>query len=201
MIGHSVAFLDEENLEYHWLFASGTSTTLNKEYVYDLRRWKWYEIVRGTGKQLQTGFTVHDVAGNAYTYGTIDTGYMERLEYGNDFDGSSIVHTFQLGDIALADNPLYETRASYVNLSMIAKSTTTALVNYTHYVDTKLAGVTSTMSPVSAGRRISNVVTNINSEPGVFHSPKFTMTTNNETIGFEPLYMGYFYKMEREHLR
>jgi hypothetical protein len=199
-IADSVGFIDHENLEYHWLFASGTSTTLDKEYVFDLRRWKWYEIVRGTGKQLQHGFKVTDTYGNNYNYGTIDTGYVERLEYGNDFDGGSIVHTVQFGDIAFADIPLYETRAQYVNLAMAAKSTTTNLVNYTHYVDTSLTGTTITMSPVSTGKRVANVVANINSIPGVFHSPKLVMTTSNEAIGFEPLYLGYFYKIEREHL-
>jgi hypothetical protein len=199
-IADSVGFIDHENLEYHWLFASGTSTTLDKEYVFDLRRWKWYEIVRGTGKQLQHGFKVTDTYGNNYNYGTIDTGYVERLEYGNDFDGGNIVHTVQFGDIAFADIPLYETRAQYVNLAMAAKSTTTNLVNYTHYVDTSLTGTTITMSPVSTGKRVANVVANINSIPGVFHSPKLTITTSNEAIGFEPLYLGYFYKIEREHL-
>jgi hypothetical protein len=200
MIDKSVGFIDQENLEYHWLFASGTSTSLDKEYVFDLRRWKWYEIVRGTGKQLQFGFKVTDTYGNNYNYGTIDTGYVERLEYGNSFDSGNIVHTFQLGDIALAEIPLYETRAQYVNLAMVAKSTTTNLVNYTHYADTSTSGTTITMSPAATNKRIANVVANINSPIGVFHSPKLAMTTSNEATGFEPLYLGYFYKVEREHL-
>jgi hypothetical protein len=200
MIDKSVGFIDQENLEYHWLFASGTSTTLDKEFVFDLKRWKWYEIVRGSGKQLQHGFRVTDSYGNNYNYGAIDIGYVERLEYGNSFDGGNIVHTFQLGDIALAEIPLYETRAQYANLSMVAKSTTTNNITYTHYVDTETSGTSFAMSPVVAGKRIANVVYNINSKPGVFHSPKFTMTTNDEATGFEPLYLGYFYKVEREHL-
>jgi hypothetical protein len=200
MIDKSVGFIDHENLEYHWLFASGSSETLDKEYVFDLRRWKWFEVVRGSGKQLQTGFKVTDAYGNNYNYGTLDTGYAERLEYGNSFDTDNIIHTVQFGDVVLADNPLFETRAQYSNLAMVAKSTTTNLVSYTHYVDTSLTGTTITMTPVASGKRISNVVANINSVPGVFHSPKFVMTTNNETVGFEPLYAGYFFKVEREHL-
>jgi hypothetical protein len=201
MLAKSVGFIDHENLEYHWLFASGSSTTLNKELVFDLRRWKWFEIDRGTGKYLQVGFKVTDTYGNNYCYGAIDTGYIERLEYGNTFDGDSIVHTFQLGDIAFADNPMFETRAQYANLAMVAKTTTSNSVTYTHYVDTATSGTAYTLSPASSGKRVANVVTNINSIPGVFHSPKFSMTTNNETVGFEPLYIGYFYKVEREHLR
>jgi hypothetical protein len=200
MIDKSVGFIDNENLEYHWLFASGTSTTLDKEYVFDLRRWKWFEIVRGSGKNIQCGFRVTDSTGNNYNFGTIDSGYVERLEYGNDMDGGNIVHTLQLGDFALADNPLYETRAQYANLVMVAKTTTTNSVTYTHYVDTETTGTAFTMSPVSANKRIANVAYNINSKPGVFHSPKVAMTTNNEAVGFEPLYIGYFYKIEREHL-
>ncbi len=201
-IADSVGFIDQQNLEYHWLWASGTSTTLDKEYVFDLRRWKWYEIVRGSGKQLQTGFPVVDTLGNTYNYGTLDTGYIERLEYGNDFDGGNIVHTMQLGDIPLGDNPLFETRAQYLNLTMMAKTTTTNTVSYTHYVDGATSGSTPiTLSPVASGKRIANVVANINSLIGVFHSPKFTITTNNESTGFEPLYIGYFFKVEREHLR
>lgn len=36
MIDKSQGFFDEENLEYHWMFAVGTSTVINKEVVYEV---------------------------------------------------------------------------------------------------------------------------------------------------------------------
>ena len=87
-----MGWVDPEKMEYHWLFASGTAaTTLNTEMVYDIARNKWFEIDRTV--DLQCGVLVHDTYGNSYNYGFLDTGYMERLEYGNPtVDGVTLTH-------------------------------------------------------------------------------------------------------------
>ena len=185
-IGDSVGFIDPINNEYHLLIASGTAaTTLNTELVYDIHRNKWFEIDRTV--DLQCGVLVRDTDGNSYNYGFLDTGYMERLSYGTDFDGNDIVHTVQTGDFSLADLA-YETQLRKVKLITKAKTTTSNSVSCTHYADSCTTGATAkTMSPARSGYRLAipEFSHRLNAYP--FHSLKYTMTTNNETIGFEPL--------------
>lgn len=199
----SVAFFDENNLEYHWLFANGSSTTLNKELVYNLRYQKWYEIDRNTGKALQFGFTVTEDSGDRINYGTIDTGYMERLENGTAFDGSDIVHELHTGDMALAKNSITtQTELRNIKLIAIAKSTTTNDITLTHYGDSSTTGTSYTdLSTSNSGFRLIDVTRSLGSGPRTFHSIKFNMTTNDETIGFEPLFIGLAYKTVRLNLR
>jgi hypothetical protein len=98
----SVGFVDEEKREYHWLFSDGASTsrTLNREFVFDLERFKWFEIDRGTAKNLQCGFPVYSENGDTFTYGCLDTGHMYRLENGTTMDTVDIVHTLWTSDFA-----------------------------------------------------------------------------------------------------
>ena len=196
-VGDSEAFVDDVNQEYHWLFASGTSTTLDREFVFDLKRQKWYEVDRGT--DLQVGIEVEDTSGNEYTYGGIDTGYLERLENGTDFDGTDITHELFLGDIAPEkDTVSLDTTVRGIRLHMIAKANTSNEVAVTHYGDTKTAGTSlDAMSPISSGKRIANVLKGCKKGPYNYHGFKFTMATNDETIGFEPIFVSLFYKIDR----
>jgi hypothetical protein len=183
-IGDSVGFVDPTRQEYHLLIASGTAaTTLNTELVYDIARNKWFEIDRTA--DLQCGVTVHDTDGNAYIYGFLDTGYMERLENGTQFDGTDIVHTVQFGDIALG-GLAFETRLSALSLLAVAKSTPSN-VTFTHYSDTNTSGVDKTMSQVNSGYRVTMPGFTDKFDADPFHGFKFTITTSAETIGFEPL--------------
>jgi hypothetical protein len=185
MIGSSVGFVDPKRQEYHLLIASGSAaTTLNTELVYDIARNKWFEINRSA--DLQCGVTVHDTDGNSYTYGFLDTGYTERLEYGTDFDGTDITHTVQFGDLPLGGLAT-ETRLDWMRLITVAKTTTTSDITMTHYADTATASTTKTMDPTNSGYRIAepDFDDKLNGDP--FHSFKFEITTDNESIGFEPL--------------
>jgi len=195
-ITDSTGFVDEQNQEYHWCFASGSSTTLNEEWVYDIRRQKWYNADRGTGNYLQCGIEVTDTNGNNYCYGAIDTGYLERLENGTDFDGTDIVSTMELSDFPLVD---YGTRATLrqILLHMVAKSTTSNSLSVTHYVDSSTSGDSYTMSPSTSGKRIASVTQDIGKN-GVLHSTKFEMTTDDETVGFEPVKAMYFYEYKSQ---
>jgi hypothetical protein len=188
MVGDSVAEIDPVNMRYHWKFVSGTSaTSLNKELVYDIKRNKWFEIDRGTAKDLQNLTLVQDTNGNNYIYGFLDTGYMLRLEYGTSFDGVDITHVFQIGDIApmgLAAETMLET----AKLITVAKTVTANSATLTHYADGATSGTDITMSPARTGYRIAQPLdTNQKLLGDPFHSFKCSMTTNNETIGFEPL--------------
>lgn len=197
---NSTGYVDHEKFEYHWSFVSGNATTLNKEMVYDIRRQKWFEIDRGTGNYLQVAFNVKDVNGYEYSYGGIDTGYIERLENGNDFDGTAIVHMFQTGDISLA-SLMYTTIIRKVKMLFTAKTVTTNNATLTHYGNTSTSGTAITaMSPVSSGNRVADIIKGSNLGKHVLNSFKGAMTTNNETIGFEPIAIGVFYEDSGEDL-
>ena len=187
MIGDSIGLMDWSNQEYHWKFASGSSATgLNTELVYDLKRNKWYEINRGTGMDLQCGVEVQDTDGNQYDYGFIDTGYMERLEYGTTFDGNSIAHTMYFGDFA----PLglaFITQLDHLKLITMAKTTTTQDVVCSHYSDTLSTSSDKTMDVTKTGYRVTNPAFDDKLQGAPYHSLKFTTTTNDEACGFEPI--------------
>ncbi len=185
-VGDSVGFMDEDKQEYHWLFASGTSaTTLNTELVYDIIRNKWFEIDRTSGMDLQCGVSVQDTYGNQYTYGFIDTGYIERLEYGTDFDGNDIVHTFETGDFAPLGRA-YISQLDHLKILTVAKTTTTNNITCSHYTDTSSTATTHTMSPARSGYRIAKPHFDDKLQADPYHALKFTITTDNETCGFEP---------------
>lgn len=193
MASKSVAFYNDFHGEWHWLFASGTSTTLNKELVFDIRNAKWFEIDRGS--YLQAGVTVSDTNGNRYNYGFLDSGYMERLEYGNTFDGTSIAQTFTLGELALGKSLFDETQVRAISLIGKVKANTTNSISYNHYIDgcsTANKSVTD-MSPLKSGFGISLGKSSLGNGWGVFHSMSFSLTTSNETYGFEPYSLGVLY--------
>lgn len=202
------AYVDRNLMEYHLLVAltTGTVTELDAEFVLDMRRWKWFKIDRGTGKRLQCAVNVVDSYGNNFDYGFIDTGYMERLENGTDFDGNAIVSTLQTGDFPLIENDVMsETSIKAIVPVMVAKTVTAEDVTLTHYIDSATTGTAYEADPTNAGKRLvfSPVVDSSgkmpNTLPGLFHSIKLSITTNNEVEGLAPLLLGIYYEKVREH--
>ena len=199
------SFFDSKNQEYHFLFATGSSTVLNKEWSFDLRRKKWFEVSRGTGKALRSGWSVQDSYGNKYVYcGTTD-GFIERLENGTAFDGNAIVHTLWTNDSPLptSNNPAtcnYVTTIRFLRLIAKTKNTSTNKVTMTHYGDGQATGtaVSSAISQAST-RRIYRFKQSLGQD-SVFHSLKLTVTTNNEQVGFEPLILAGLYEFTREDI-
>ncbi len=201
-VGDSYSFWDTSNglYEYHWCFAAGTSTTIDTEMVYDLRRQKWWEADRGSSNRLQCGLPVTDTNGAHYSYGCTDNGFLERLENGTAFtgDGSSITYTMEFGDIMPAGYPMYDTVIRYVRLSTVAKETTTNSTTVSHYADMNNTENDITMSMSRSGYRVASPVNSIGSflwPKAGFHRLKFVTVTNDETIGFEPLWVSGFYKV------
>lgn len=191
VIASNEGFYDTKLQEYHWLFASGNSTTINKEFVYDIRRKKWFEIVRGAGKILQHGIEVSDSSGNTYCYGFIDTGYMERLETGKTFDGSSIAHSMIFGDMPL-DDTWRSTKIRAVELIALSKSATGKTVTLTHWSDTSSTSQTLSMSLTKTGYRVSFPILSEQCQSmgdAIFHRFGFSVSTNDEDTGFEPIQM------------
>ena len=205
MVPYEFSFVDEEMMEYHWLWASGSSTSLDKEYVLDLQEWKWYEIDRGTGNYLQCGVTVNDSSGNKYNYGLLDSGYTERLEYGATMDGGSLISTMEFGEIVPSDNVVMLNTMAMVNLICVPKATDTSVV-MTHYLDGLLAtgtpsGTDYTFTISDSTHAYANVMKDVFSKPAIFHRMKFVHTSTVETKGFEPLYLNVYSQKSRLHTR
>jgi len=196
-IDESFSFVDVENQEYHWCFTK--TDFADQEYVLDYKTiMKWFDINRPS--PLQYGIEVKTTTGATYTYGFIDD-YILRLEHGNNFDGDAIVQTLHFGDIALNGNHVtLETTAEYHNLITTAKSTTEN-ITITHYGDSSTTGNTFTLSPVKSGYRTVRGSHHETFGAHIFHSWKFTISTDDETVGFEPLFFSCLYKHGRQYTR
>ncbi len=187
--------VDPRRSEYHWIIPGVA------EWVYDIRRKKWFEIVRGAGNYLYGAFPVWDANGVSHFYGFDHGGYMYRLENGTAFDGDAIAHTLQFGDIAPHEGSV-TTRTEFMGIRLIgkAKTTTTQTVAVTHYGDSSTTAsvpAISNMSMSNSGKDLFDVYRPVGAGNWryVFHSPKFTVSTSDETIGFEPVFaaIGYRY--------
>lgn len=200
----SYGWFEVENGEhnYHWCFVSGSNTACDKEWVFDLRRQRWYEIVRGNGKAIQGGAMMVDNNGNIYNYAFIDSGYVERLNNGTTYDGNDIDYTLELGDEFPVNDINILTSLDSVRLSTVSKTNTSNSILCYHYGDTKTAATVDseagtsfyTLSTKKTGQRVAFPFKRINTPPHMCHRLKFTISTNNENVGFEPLYVGGFYK-------
>lgn len=205
MVKYEYSFVDEEKMEYHWLWASGTSTTLDKEYVLDLQEWKWYEVSRGTNNQLQCGAVVNDTDGNKYTYGFLDSGFTERLEYGAKMDAANLVSTMEFGEIVPSDSIVMFSTLAMVNLICVPKATDSSVV-MTHYLDGlhssgTPSGTDYTLTISDSTHSYANVMKDIFSKPAILHRTKFVHTSTAETKGFEPLYLNIYSQKTRLHTR
>lgn len=182
----STAFVDAALGEYHWCVAS-------REFVLDYRRRGWFEVIRGTGKTLQCGVSVLDTNGAPYTYGFIDTGYMERLENGTDFDGTAIAATMQLSDLAFSGDPLLESTLHSIKLLCKQKALSGATITGTHYADTNATGTALTLSATKAGYRVADPIDQALYGPAIWHGLKFAVSSTDETVGFEPIALAVEY--------
>lgn len=197
------AFYDAKRFTYHIQIATGSSTTLNEEWAYDLTRRKWYQVNRGT-KYLSCGFEVEDIIGNKYVYGGTDDGYLERLEYGNTFDGVNIVYKCRLPD-GLLDSKvkslMYQTEVRRIKLTGKANSTVTKVI-IRHYAEGSTTASIPAIPVIDqniSGKRIYQVGRSVTLK-AVFHSFEFEISTNDVSGGFYPLYVSGFYRVIRENL-
>lgn len=198
MISQSTAFFDEVNREWHWLWASAGETTLNKEYVFDVIRKKWYTVDRGTGNRLQLGVSVMDTNNNRYTYGATTDGYIKRLENGQTFDSTAITSSFKTGDAPLSGWG-YMGRIRTIKPIFKSKNTTTNDLQLSYYGDTgSTALATLTFDVTDATHRVKQMPESIAKGDFTFHSFKQSMTTSDEDCGHEPIGIAVLYKDTRE---
>lgn len=201
-IAKSVGFYDPSKEEYHWLFndTTGSGSYLNKEFVFDMRHHGWFEIIRATDR-IHCGFPVLDTNGNQYNYGGTGDGFLMRLENGKTFNGSAIDYTAWLGGIPLTgESIMHETKIKATKLIQVAKTVTVNNTSLDIYPDGSATPVNMTFSPVRTGYRIADVLKKPNVPVAIYYSLKFTMSTSDETIGFEPLQCAIWYQVIREDL-
>jgi hypothetical protein len=179
---------------YVWCIQGSTT------WRYDLKRKKWYEVPQTASTRLYGVFNAIDSNGVACLYGYGNTGYVWKLDSGTTFDGDNIVCTFQTADIAFEGNYISrETFVRGVKLVQVAKNTTANSVTLTHYGDTATAGNTiETYSPAASGKRLLDRYTSKRFGPHIFHSIKGTLTTDDETTGFEPIFLSVMYEFAKQ---
>lgn len=192
-IDKSYSFYDPLKKCYHWLFAADTSTSLNREYVYDIIRKKWFKVDRGTGNYLQCGCYAIDIYGNSTTYGCLDTGYLEQLDVGNTFDGTDITSTFRLADKPLYDTMFLESDLRYVKIVGICKTTTGTFTLY-WYGDTATTGTSlGTVDQSQTGYRTYQRTYGINQRK-IFHGIGGVCVAGDNFHSCEPLALSYMFK-------
>jgi hypothetical protein len=181
------AFYDPILSEYHMIVPG------SYEYVWDTKRNKWFQVVRGT--ELYGGAPVADTNGYRYCYGYNNAGFVMRLENGTSFDGTAIAHTLRTGDMALPDGSIMEwAQINWFTLIAKAKTVTAQTVAMVYYNDTQTASYgATTVSPARSGYRLINTVIHNKDVMSTFHGFQFSISTTDETTGFEPMYLGVRY--------
>lgn len=144
---------------------------------------------------LQTSFKATDTVGNIYYYGATNSGYMHRLEHGTHMDGSEIAYSLWTGDIAPdKNNAQMITNLRKFKYVGVSKTTTPNNVTVNHYADTSTSATnTFTLDPERSGKRITSAKKDMDTD-GIYHSFKLSLSTDDETFGFEPLYLAGFFK-------
>ncbi|MGW8178947.1 MAG: hypothetical protein ACWGQW_09320, partial [bacterium] len=185
--------------EYHLIVPDSA------EWVYDFTESKWFQIDRSSDAYLNGLFPVYDTNGVCYMYGFTPDGYVMRLENGTTFASASstnnIVSTVRLADIALYNSSImWKSRINWSTLLIKTKSSTTATVSETRYIDGQTSGTAiSTVDPTKSGYVYTQGDIHGEGKTGTFHSPEFSITTSDETVGFEPVLWGCNYTVyERE---
>jgi hypothetical protein len=126
---------------------------------------------------------------------------MERLENGTTFDGVDIINILETGAMNLVKEDIFmQTSISRFGLFAIPKNTDTD-ITFVHLIDGATTGIDYTLSQAEATKKYVNVLADVFSVPGIFHSFYLSATTNNETKGIEPLVMTVYFKQERNKLQ
>ena len=190
-VADNYGFFDSVRGEYHWLVPSQEI-----EKVYDVVRKRWWTADRGDD-YLVAGFPVIDDNGLQYVYGASSDGFVYRLEYGNKMNATAIDYTMTLADIVLSEQLSRVSELRHLKLLGIEKDTDSAL-EVRHYGDGKTEGTEIVpMWQKQTGYRMFSQKRSLNLK-AVSHRIKFSTTTDNVAIGFEPLAVSGFLKIVRD---
>lgn len=198
-IADSFAWYDPMFHAYHIRFASGSQTTPDTEFAFDVVRQKWGEVSR-TSQTTRGAFTVTDTSDNKYVYSVDNSGFMYRHEYGNSWNGTAIAYEFKTGDIFTPDSLTQESLRKFD--LWVQQKTGGGNVTVTYYGDGDNTGVVlGTMSVVNANSRYAKKVfsngANVNASS--CHAIKVAYSNaTSETAGFTPVRMGWLIEPKRE---
>ena len=193
----SVGRFDPLRKEYNLLIPSGSGqTTINKWFVYDLVRSKWFEKVPPVYPQCM--FQVEDVNGAKYCYVGFDHGYIELNEDGTTFDGTAIDQSVTLGDKFLTTSMWDKTRLDYLKLICVARNTgDQEVITVKHRVDGSQTWTTLEDVPMyESGKRYVSSVQRVN-KAGISHELHLECSTDDKTDGMELLALGLLYSLVR----
>lgn len=129
-------WLDSTYHEWNILLPTGTSTTLNKWLVYDIRRRKWYEKDTGTASDVICGIPAIATTGRQYVYAGSNSGYLYQLESGTSWDGTAITYIITTGDFFPTGNQWDVTLIRRLKLVTSALTESGATVRIYYYKDT-----------------------------------------------------------------
>uniref|UniRef100_A0A6H1ZJN0 Uncharacterized protein n=1 Tax=viral metagenome TaxID=1070528 RepID=A0A6H1ZJN0_9ZZZZ len=166
-------------------------------FVYDFVRKRWYLKNVGAAEKPRCVFQVTNTGGNKHIYAGMDDGYMRRLDYGTDWDGTAIEQIVETGDFFLDGSGWHQTllRRLKVESKVIDEAATLQVM---HYRDTSSSGTSILSVDLSSGSNISNRTTKPLNHDGRYHRLKFSTETSGTTKGFQPLGLGYQYYVVRE---
>ena len=193
-VSKEISWYDNEFMEYHWCFMNADG---NRELVYSVIFKKWFEVSRG--ERLTCGFPVSSPSGVRYSYGGTGDGYVERLEFSNNFDGTKIPCSFRTGDVLLSHSGNYVTKLRHIKLLAKSKSLPSE-VSVTHYADTAEGGTKLINVPQNVnGYRIYQNKTSVNID-AVMHGLKFYTAESVDIPSFEPMLISGLYQIVREDI-
>jgi|GEM_PF-687126 len=192
-------FYDPLQKEYNLLIPSGASqTTVNKWFALDISTLRWYEKVPAT--YPQASIQVVDTNGAGYAYAGLDTGYLMRLDNGNDWDGSAMTVTVETGDFYPSGSMWDQTRVRRVKIAAADITESGDDLSITHYADTATSGTALTALDLDSGTNRVVRSTQATNLLGWSHRLKFSASTNSTGPDMKLFGWGYLFQIEREDL-
>ena len=176
----------------------------NGDKVYDCIEGDEVCVEKEIAQFPQVGFQVQDTDGTTYIYGGIDTGYMVRLENGNDWyvdsvDDVSIAQIVETGDFLPTDDISHSTRIRNVRLAAVTIDEDQD-ITVAHYADGGTSASTPTLGVFELDAGTNRIVRDTWSTNLLawMHRFKFSVTTADTAKGFQPIGWGIQYRYERD---
>ncbi|MCP4568662.1 MAG: hypothetical protein GY841_13880, partial [FCB group bacterium] len=221
-IENARGWFDQAFREYNLLIPSGSGQTTNNLWLaYDLIRKKWYRKDPGSAEMPQTAFPVVDDDGAQYIYAGIDTGYVMRLENGNNWDGTNITQEVITGDFWPTKSIWDKTLIRYFKI-MAQRIDESHTLEVKYYADSdedngvdvvwqdgdvafadgdvEWAGASVATLDLSLATGTERLVrtTSILNSLGWSHAFGFEVNTSDTTKGFRPVAWGIKYQYVRD---
>lgn len=184
---------DPNKYEYTLLAPIDGSTTLNGEIAYSLKAQKFYLVDRKSSP-LQCIWRVEDTLGNQYRYAGTLTGYVVRLEYGTAIIAESIECIVETPDICLMQKAGRLSSIEWIRLIGKGKTGLASTIAVVHIADGVTETALESINQISTGNFQVYVPLVGQVENAVFHGFRFTVSTTDKTIPFEPLLLTIGFK-------